>query len=576
MGCKVTFSPWLCLGSNPAFGLAVGHRYWISDQVFKFTAAIVQRLEPAEPEPPSIQPGPIPIPHEAPGGDVGIGQQVPDTGPGPFPHPQPRSFIGRIIAYPYIEIMDRGTLEVPTYAGHRYLTYEVCELDCNAGGGSGISACCDFSGLCTDLPYDDCVALGGGVIAGRTCAEAEAESWCYQMGACCLPGGGCINTLHQCCGGILGDWRGQGSTCLLSDCSPVGACCRQDAAGCIEVTQSECLGYPSGQWAWAGPGTSCDGDCQNLGACCGCDQGPPIAYFWCYLTTQASCLAGINTTWNGAATCEQSDCATPCVPNPYGACCRIADPENPSGFCEDLVAPEDCTSPDIFFGLLSQCRGPDCGNPSACCYGPLLDQCFIAQDQAACDDAGGIFHPGWDCSQANNDQQQYPGPCRAVCCEPNGTCQYHSQPRCDLVGGIYMPDEPTCSGFDCGPGVTGSCCLPSNEFGHCNCEPMPELPCTQQGGTWLPDPPFQNCEANSQAAVRCQHASTPGCDGPCGTSPFSCHEDHGTPGCNNELCCLCICSFAPECCGENSGWWDDFCVSYVQGGIPQCDPVCNP
>ncbi|MBX3394745.1 MAG: S8 family serine peptidase [Phycisphaerae bacterium] len=63
-------------------------------------------------------------------------------------------------------------------------------------------------------PHDHCVQAAG-------CGE------CEPTGACCLPGGACIdNQTSGQCGGLGGSFQGGNSTCAGSNCVPIaGACC---------------------------------------------------------------------------------------------------------------------------------------------------------------------------------------------------------------------------------------------------------------------------------------------------------------------------------------------------------------
>ena len=51
----------------------------------------------------------------------------------------------------------------------------------------------------------------------------------------------------------------------------------------------------------------------------------------------------------------------------------------------------------------------------------------------------------------------------------------------------------------------------------------------------------------------------------CGPGNKSCFEDNGTPGCDDELCCLAVCQVDPYCCEVE---WDQICVNRA---IDICD-----
>ncbi len=87
-----------------------------------------------------------------------------------------------------------------------------------------------------------------------------AESICTPpppTGACCLPGGMCVQTTADSCAAQGGQYFGDGVECADVTCGPppVGACCLC-TGGCIEVTLVECLAMDG---VFLGVGESCAG-----------------------------------------------------------------------------------------------------------------------------------------------------------------------------------------------------------------------------------------------------------------------------------------------------------------------------
>ncbi len=102
-------------------------------------------------------------------------------------------------------------------------------------------------------------------------------------GACCLPGGFCVETTESDCIDLQGSFEGIGTFCQQGLCPGIpSACCLEDGS-CVEVTEGDCVDYLGG--TFQGDGVSCaEADCpQPTGACC--VSGP------CSEVTEADCLA---------------------------------------------------------------------------------------------------------------------------------------------------------------------------------------------------------------------------------------------------------------------------------------------
>ncbi|MCZ6651961.1 MAG: hypothetical protein O7D91_02915, partial [Planctomycetota bacterium] len=75
------------------------------------------------------------------------------------------------------------------------------------------------------------------------------------------------------------------------------------------------------------------------------------------------------------------------------------------------------------------------------------------------------------------------------------------------------------------------------------------------------------CAAAAEGNPLCNEGS---CGDPaCGPGAGDCCSSNGTPGCDDEDCCNCICACDPFCCGnEPLGFWDSLCAG--QGFNPGC------
>lgn len=76
----------------------------------------------------------------------------------------------------------------------------------------------------------------------------------FPQGACCLPGGGCVQTFAANCTAAGGSYQGDGTTCFPNPCpQPTGACCFLDGS-CLQLTSGDCTAQGG---TWQGAFTSC-------------------------------------------------------------------------------------------------------------------------------------------------------------------------------------------------------------------------------------------------------------------------------------------------------------------------------
>jgi hypothetical protein len=134
------------------------------------------------------------------------------------------------------------------------------------------------------------------------------------------------------------------------------------------------------------------------------------------------------------------------------------------------------------------------------------------------------------------------GPC--IECETSGDCN----------------DNIPCTVDSCMEGecvnapATGDCCTANGTPG-CGNEECCDCVCFFDGFC---------CDSNWDAS--CVAATFEFCDAECGCEEVcpgtgDCCETNETPGCDNQVCCDCVCFFNPSCC---QGIWDESCLEAAQ------------
>ena len=165
-------------------------------------------------------------------------------------------------------------------------------------GPSPEGACCFGNGTCSDLTAVECAAAAGTWLGGGTTCATSACT-----GACCFSNGFCLDLTQANCEGAPGtDFRGFGTTCATTDCTPpAGACCLADES-CIDVTEADCA---TAGGTWQGDDTTCaTTDCSlpAFGACC------QPADWTCTATGETECLAAGGSFEGDGTTCAATLC----------------------------------------------------------------------------------------------------------------------------------------------------------------------------------------------------------------------------------------------------------------------------
>ncbi len=137
-------------------------------------------------------------------------------------------------------------------------------------------ACCLPGGMCVETTADSCAAQGGQYFGdGVECADVDCNV--VLAGACCLFDGTCIVATAAECAAADGVYQGDGVSCDDVDCPPLGACCLFGA--CFETAEFDCV-MQGGEYQ--GDGVRCsDVDCSIVGQDC-CENGKPRALVFQY------------------------------------------------------------------------------------------------------------------------------------------------------------------------------------------------------------------------------------------------------------------------------------------------------
>jgi len=167
--------------------------------------------------------------------------------------------------------------------------------------------------------------------------------------------------------------------------------------------------------------------------------------------------------------------------------------------------------------------------------------CCVANGTPGCDDAA--------CEALICSQDPF-------CCDTSwdGICADAAIAQCDVCDGGGGPGDPgDCCSIQAGPGCDDELCesLICGFLPDC-CTVQWDADCAEAAGDFC-----EGCDPTSQA-----------CPG-----EGSCFVSNGTPGCDDEECCLLICAQDPFCCDTS---WDGICASAAtaQCDVEPCDLEC--
>ncbi len=437
--------------------------------------------------------------------------------------------------------------------------------DCTDADQNGVADACDFAGdcctnngdpgcadpactacvcsadsFCCTMSWDsdcaDCAAGGGGY--QDRCVGAACDQACGCTMACCMPDGSCTSDDKTTCnnnggtwtaGGDCSDANGNGQADLCEP--PTSACCMPDGS-CAMLAQADC-DASGGYWA---DGADCtDSDMNGVADACE--------------------FAGDCCTNNGDPGCADPSC-TACVCGADPLCCTLTWDSD----CADCAAGGG--------GFLDRCVGAACdqacGCTMACC---MPDGSCTSDDKTTCNNNGGTWNAGADCSDANgNGQADICEPPMAACCMPDGSCAMQTEADCNTAGGTWN------AGADCtdanGNGQAdiceppmAACCMPDG-----SCAMLAQADCDTAGGYWADGSDCTDADMNGVADA-CDFAG-------------DCCTNNGDVGCADPACTACVCSADSYCCTLS---WDSDCADCAAGGGgfldrclgAACDQACG-
>ena len=437
-------------------------------------------------------------------------------------------------------------------------------------------ACCHDDASCTFETQEACENQAGAVYQGDDTNCVDDAPAC-RAGGCCL-GDSCVVVAEATCATSLGIFQGLGTDCSNGPCENPGACCT--ATGCLDaadgMNEGRCIGLGGtyqGDWT----------HCQDLPTSCG-EGACCIPALGCLETTIDLCEGVLEGSYRG----DSTNCAT-LDPLCDGLCCWSLG-------CVDGVEPRDCAAlpGGVFNSDAVACDDTPCGDTSgarACCLAdgscvdaasqavcadqlsgewdamntcspglcqaPLLEACCIANGcelltQADCIIAGGVFHPGDDCSLTICAD--------GACCKDDGTCvDALAAVDCRASGedGNFFAGR-TCADEICP--AAGGCCLDDQQ----TCiEPLTRASCDDKDGAYLGD------DSDCVGAV-CTREDCCLPNGSCVTTLANlCTDAEGVPqpaGCSAETCVAEACCLPDESC---AGLTVAICES--RQGVPQGD-----
>ncbi|MFQ5589840.1 MAG: Kazal-type serine protease inhibitor family protein, partial [Phycisphaerae bacterium] len=362
--------------------------------------------------------------------------------------------------------------------------------------GPPVGACCFPDGTCADLPLDVCLIEGGNPLPGASCDLVDCGP--PPTGACCVhdPMGiaACIETTPSHCHLEGGMYMGDGTTCPPDPnelCGPpAGACCFPGGE-CLELPLDVCMmegGEPL-------PGATCDTvDCPGspIGACCLNDSTGAV---YCFECTLEECHAAGGAFQGPGSTCPidpSEPCGSPCDHLcPPGQFCFAG--------CGTLIQGVECVlfaadSGGVFIlgnlggfhvgdrVFVAGCHEPNCTSfcmqGDGCITGNVIEPCGQQQ-------CGGIA--GIPCDDPNMVCNFPIGTCGmndvfGVCTPHSGVCPDVWDPVCGCDGVTYGNDcEAAAAAVSIAHlGECGIVCEPTSDGMGCAplaCSPIPEEQC---------------------------------------------------------------------------------------------------
>lgn len=285
--------------------------------------------------------------------------------------------------------------------------------------------------------------------------DGSALSALTTEGACCLPGGACVQRVYEECvsGFSPGTWVGFGVACAVAPClQPVALTCCLPNKVCVFTDSADCAARSGTMHP---PNATCAVNCPDPATftCCVPDGT-------CSVLSSAQCALASGTVVLLSSGCSPNPCSANVV-----ACCA------PSGVCSITSAGQCDTAGGTRMLQTSGCvPGPCSETPASCCRSG--GQCTVMTSSQCLAAGGSRFFLASGCS---------PNPCSATavaCCLPGGQCQLRSSSQCIAAGATQLFLSTSCSPSPCGA-TPFPCCLPG---GQCFLTAL-VLDCSSNGGS---------------------------------------------------------------------------------------------
>ena len=424
--------------------------------------------------------------------------------------------------------------------------------------------------------------------ADPLCCEIQWNSTCVNAArALCIPRD---NWSCPCAGSCLEEHAEtagcEDEVCCAGVCNIDVSCCTQSwDAGCATLAKLVCCGVP-------GCGDPCAGDCLKPHTTPNCDDPAcceavcRFEPFCCEVRWDSSCvLAARETCFGGcgqpvSGNCFSAHVAPGCS---IAECCQDVCADEAFEYCCQVEWDTDCAARarEVCSAFLPECgdvgatgcniphNKPACADRACCTAVCALDP-FCCSTEWDADCASKVY------GTAGCERYQFGcgDACAGECCEPKLTPWCNDKACCDAVclvdifccttqwdafcastARVNSACETACPDPLCGTPEAGPCCFP-HQNANCNdqscCDSVCAIDATCCETVW-----DQVC-----ASIAVTECTICGGGLSCGDPKAgSCCNEHAEPYCNNEGCCLVVCSFDETCCDTA---WDTICVQLAQ------------
>jgi hypothetical protein len=384
------------------------------------------------------------------------------------------------------------------------------------------------------------------ILTAAVAASIATSSFaqCGSSGSCLSPHGtpGCDNV--ECCEIVCGldpfCCENQWDSLCVGEAEDFCFCGAPESGSCLSAH-----GTP-----WCDDGTCCSVVCGQDAFCCSVQwdsicAGQAQSLCFCGAPESGECLAAHGTPW-----CNDDDCCSAvCASDAF--CCSSAWDSICAGEAASLCVP--CGS--VGSGSCYETGLPGC-NDATCCAVVCEEDPFCCETEwdglcvnEALDMCGCAAPLTGSCASSHGTPWCNDGDCcnavcavDAFCCSTawDGLCVSEAQTICYQCGGAgagscFAEGEVACNDLDC-------CNLVCGQDAFC---------CSTEWDSLCVDEAIDLCL-------------------PCGGSgKGSCFVPHSGVGCNNEACCVLVCTNDPFCCNVA---WDGVCAN---AAVANCVGACT-